>query len=79
MPPLEEKGGRNNNNNDDNKMKIRREKDISNPRPPNLVSLDTISLANCIQNDLETAALDLLLHYRNETNAVNLCVAGGVG
>ena len=70
---------RNDNNNDDNKRKIIRDKDLSNSRPPNLVSLDAISLANRIQTDLETAVLNLVLHYHNETNVVNLCVAGEVG
>ena len=71
--------GRNKKNNKDDKSSIIREKDISDPRPWNLVSLDTISLVNCIQTDIERAVLDLVSHYRLKTNAVNLCVAGGMG
>ena len=45
---------------------------------PTNVALDAISLASCIQVDLETVMMDFVKHCKEKTIEENLCIAGGV-
>ena len=55
-------------------------KDLPPPLPPLCyVPLSPYLGPSRIQTDIETSVLDLVSHYCNKTNAVNLCVVGGVG
>jgi len=45
---------------------------------PTKVALDAISLASRMQTDLESVCMDFVEHFKSETGATNLCLAGGV-
>ncbi|KAL7469084.1 hypothetical protein ACHAXS_009335 [Conticribra weissflogii] len=45
---------------------------------PTKVALDAISLASRMQIDLESVCIDFVKHFKSETGAANLCLAGGV-
>lgn len=46
---------------------------------PTRVALNAIGLASRMQADLEAVSMDFVRHFKEETGATNLCVAGGVG
>lgn len=46
---------------------------------PSRLALEAISLADRIQIDLETVAMDFVAHFKNQVGAENLCISGGVG
>lgn len=52
--------------------------DEEDARLPAKVALDAITLAHRIQVDLEDIVIDFVKHYKAETGATNLCLAGGV-
>ena len=47
-------------------------------RLPVKVALEAIALAERIQMDLETVAMDFVKHFQQKTGEKNLCLAGGV-
>lgn len=48
-------------------------------RVPSGVALEAISLASRVQTDLENVVMDFVRHFKDKTQAPNLCIAGGVG
>merc|ERR1719469_1104408 len=55
-----------------------RKYDFSTDSEPNHVALEAIALSASVQRQLETVVLDFVQHFKNQTNADNLCLAGGV-
>ena len=70
-----QQGNRNNNDGaeDDDEEEYKEVK-----RLPAKVALDAIALASRMQDDLENVAIDFVKHFKEQTGAKNLCLAGGV-
>ncbi len=63
---------------DDNEKNDEQQNDSTVKKVPAQVALDAIALAQRIQMDLETVAMDFVQHFQKQTGEVNLCLAGGV-